>query len=269
MTAADNHDRAHARDSKLDLVEKRLRVADRCDKRDAVACLQPERARRNVDSLLAALDRADQNFGFDQPWHLHQRFARENGVRRNLYLQKLHMPVGKRVCFDGGRNTKRSCNLRGAQKFGVYRQAQPQVLRDQRQLAAVFGVSDAGDGVPRADFFCNQAAQQIQFVRHRHRNQQIRRIDAGFHLRCIGCTVSLDAKNVQVLARLLQGLAAAVDDRNLMSLARELFRECASDLSVTNNDYFHGKTPDFTIIDILYHDCLSYHVPPGKAIAPP
>ena len=103
----------------------------------------------------------------------------------------------------------------------------PQVLRDQRQLAAVFGVSDAGDGVPRADFFCDQAAQQIQFVRHRHRNQQIRRIDAGFHLRCIGCTVSLDAKNVQVLARLLQGLAAAVDDRNLMSLARELFRECS------------------------------------------
>ena len=96
-------------------MEERLRVADRRDKRDAVACLQPERARRNIDLLLAALDRADKNLGLYEVRQLHERLARENGVLRDLHLQKLHMAVCKRICFDGRRNAQCPGNLSRAQ----------------------------------------------------------------------------------------------------------------------------------------------------------
>ena len=86
VPAADDQDRPHARRGELDLVEKRLRVADGRNERDAVARLQPERARGNIDLLLAALDRADQDLGLHEARKLHERLARDKGVLRDLHL---------------------------------------------------------------------------------------------------------------------------------------------------------------------------------------
>ena len=86
VSAADDQDRPHARRGELDLVEKRLRVADGRNERDAVARLQPERARGNIDLLLPALDRADKNLGLHEARKLHERLARDKGVLRDLHL---------------------------------------------------------------------------------------------------------------------------------------------------------------------------------------
>ena len=158
------------------------------------------------------------------------------------------MPVGKRICFDGRRDAQRPGNFRRAQKLWVHRKAQPQIVRDERELAAILRVPDAGNRVPRADFLCDEAAKKVQLVRHRHRDEKVGRIHARFHLRSVRRAVSLDAQNIQVLARLLQGLAAAVNDRYLMPLTRELFGERASDLAVADNHNFHSKTPIFSVI---------------------
>ena len=158
------------------------------------------------------------------------------------------MPVGKRICFDSRRDTKRPSDLCCAQKLGVHRKAQPQIVRDEREFAAILRVPDAGDCVPRADFLCDEAAKKVQLVRHRHRDEKVGRIHARFHLRGICRAVSLDAQNIQVLARLLQGLAAAVNDRYLVPLTRELLGERASDLAVADNHNFHSKTPIFPVI---------------------
>ena len=99
----------------------------------------------------------------------------------------------------------------------------------------------------RADFLRHQAAKKVQLVRHRHRDEKVGRVHARLHLRRVRRAVSLDAQNIQVLARLLQGLAASVDDRNFMPLARQLLGKRASDLAVADNHNFHSKTPDFII----------------------
>ena len=86
VPAADDQDRPHARRGELDLVEKRLRVADGRNERDAVPRLQPKRARGNIDLLLPALNRADQDLGLHEARKLHERLTRDKGVLRDLHL---------------------------------------------------------------------------------------------------------------------------------------------------------------------------------------
>ena len=63
--------------------------------------------------------------------------------------------------------------------FGIDDHGNAQTLFDKPDFLAVHRVSDPGNGVTFADFFCNQAAEKIQFVRTSHSDQDIGSLNAG------------------------------------------------------------------------------------------
>ena len=95
----------------------------------------------------------------------------------------------------------------------------------------------------RAELFGHQTAQKIQLVRGRDGDEKIRRVHARLLLRGAGRAVSFHAENVQILRRLLQRRAAAVDDRYIVSFARKLLGQRAADLSVADDDDLHISNP--------------------------
>jgi len=94
--------------------------------------------------------------------------------------------------------------------------------------------------VPRADLLRDQAAQEVQLVLRRHGDDQIRLVHARLDLRGVGRAVALDAQNVEILDCPLQRRPAAVDNGDLMPLARELLGQRAADLSVAHDHDPHG-----------------------------
>ena len=185
-----------------------------------------------MDLLLPALDRADQDLCPCDAGQLHQRPARQRRIRRKLEFQQLDLAAEEGVGLDRRRNAQRPRHLRRADQLRIDGQAQPQIVGNERQLPRVFRVPDAGNGVLRADLLRNEAAQQIQLVLRRYRDDQLRLVDARLQLRGIRRTVSLNAQNVQILNRPLQRRAAAVDNGDLMPLTRKLLRQRTADLSV-------------------------------------
>ena len=228
-------DELDQQEQELHLPEELLRARIGRDEGNAVARLQAERAGGDMDLLLPALDRADQDLCLCNAGQLHQCPARQRRIRRKLEFQKLHLAAEEGIGLDGRRDTQRPRHLRRADELRVDGQAQAQIVGNERQLIRIFRVPDAGNGMLRTDLLCDKAAQQIQLILRRHRDDQLRLVNACFKLRGIRRAVSLDAQNVQILNRPLQRRTAAVDNGDLMPLARKLLRQCAADLSVAHD----------------------------------
>lgn len=111
----------------------------------AVARLQPERAGRNMNLLLPALDRADQDLCPCDAGQLHQCPARQRRIRRKLEFQQLDLAAEEGVGLDSRRNAQRPRHLRRADQLRIDGQAQPQIVGNERQLPRVFRVPDAGN----------------------------------------------------------------------------------------------------------------------------
>ena len=199
-----------------------------------------------MNLLLPALDRADQDLCPCDAGQLHQCPARQRRIRRKLEFQQLDLAAEEGVGLDSRRNAQRPRHLRRADQLRIDGQAQPQIVGNERQLPRVFRVPDAGNGVLRADLLRNEAAQQIQLVLRRYRDDQLRLVDARLQLRGIRRTVSLNAQNVQILNRPLQRRAAAVDNGDLMPLTRKLLRQRTADLSVAHDHDPHGLNSFFS-----------------------
>ena len=193
-----------------------------------------------MDLLLAALDRADEHLGLRDRRQLHERFAAQRRVGRELEFEQLDLAAEEGVGLDGRRGAERPGHLGRADELRIDGQAQPQIVGDERKLPGVFGVAHAGDGVPRADLLRDQAAQEVQLVLRRHGDDQIRLVHARLDLRGVGRAVALDAQNVEILDCPLQRRPAAVDNGDLMPLARELLGQRAADLSVAHDHDPHG-----------------------------
>ena len=91
----------------------------------------------------------------------------------------------------------------------------------------------------RTGLFCHQTAQQVQLVRCRDSDQQIGGVNAGLQLGCIRCAVTLNAENIQILGGLLERGGAAVNDGDVMTLARELLGKGTANFAIADDHNFH------------------------------
>ena len=110
------------------LPEELLRARIGCDEGNAVARLQPERAGRNMNLLLPAFDRADQDLCLCDAGQFHQRPARQRRIRRQLEFQKFDLAAEECVSLDRRRRAQRARHFRRTDQLRIDGQAQAQIV---------------------------------------------------------------------------------------------------------------------------------------------
>ena len=78
-----------------------------------------------MDLLLAALDRADEHLGLRDRRQLHERFAAQRRVGRELEFEQLDLAAEEGVGLDGRGGAERPGHLGRADELRIDGQAQP------------------------------------------------------------------------------------------------------------------------------------------------
>ena len=123
--------------------------------------------------------------------------------------------------------------------LGVDGHAQAQLVPQENKLRAVIGVAHARDGLRVAQLPRDKAAENVQFVRRRDGDHQIRVLHAGFALHDVCRAVAADGDYVLFVGNGGEHRRVRIDDHNVMSLRRKIFNKRAADLAAANDHDSH------------------------------
>ena len=111
-------------------------------------------------------------------------------------LGKIHPTLGEFLHLHGGGELNDSGNFKGGVIFGIDQHTDAQLLTHERELAGIFGIADAGDGVPCAELFGDQTGENIQLVRSRGGDKDVTLVHIGFLLNLAVCAAADDAETI-------------------------------------------------------------------------
>ena len=104
-----------------------------------------------------------------------------------------------------------------------------------------------------AQFFGNQAADQIDLILIGHGNHQIGGTDAGFDQYTDAGTVALHAQHIHGVLRFAQRAGIGVHNDDIVILLGQRIGNGAAYLTVTDNDNFHMLPPAESVFLSVSH----------------
>ena len=93
-----------------------------------------------------------------------------------------------------------------------------------------------------AGFLCNQAAEEIHFIRTGYGNQDICILNTCFHQRVDTCTVSHDTHGINVILKGSDHIRRNVYKSNVGFFFLKLFCQGTSNFTAPNNNYLHNSS---------------------------
>ena len=203
---------------------------------DVVALVQHRRAAGNDDMSLV-FHRADQITKVENIVQLHDAAAMQNAPLGNFEAHQLGVSLGKRADRQRLRAGKQARNLLRGFQLRVDNHGQAELLTQIRQLLAVIRVAHTRNGRQlAARLFGDRAAKQIQLVRPRDGDHQIRFLKPGFHQHAQACAVAADAHHIEHLRRVAHNAFARIHNGDIMPLAHQLFGQRMADLAAAHNN---------------------------------
>lgn len=145
-----------------------------CGRRDIelVPPLEPEGAVGDVDAVLP-LDGADEHLDLRDLIQLVQPLAAEDAPLPQHDLDDLRAPLREGIALQKGRELQQAEDLLCGGALGVDHHAQPQLLPQEKELLNIFRVAHPRDRVLAAELARDDAAEQVQLVPRRRRDQQV------------------------------------------------------------------------------------------------
>ena len=146
----------------------------------------------------------------------------------------------KRHNLQRGRHRENSRRLLRGLHLGVDDKCKPQLLLQVLDFLAVVGHTHTRDCSAAADALGNGTAQKVQFISLRHGDQQVRLLNPGLHQYAVARSVADDAHDIIVVGDGLDLPGDNVDDRDIMSLVRQLFYKSRTYISGADDDNLHS-----------------------------
>lgn len=186
----------------------------------------------------------------------------QNAPLGNLEPNQLRMSFGKRADRQGLRARKQTRNLLRRFQLRIDNHRQPQLLAQVRQLLAVIRIANTRNRCQStACLFRNGAAEQIQLIRTRDGNHQIRLLQACFHQDPKACAVALNAHHIKSVCRIADNALARINDCHVVSFANQLLCQRMPNLAAAHND--NAQTLSLLFRSLCLHDAF----PPLPQIA--
>ena len=180
-----------------------------------------------------------QDIFFVTSGNLRQGLAIQIGSCGNRKLQKFNMAAGKCLDFDRRGELEQTGCLHGSRKLRVDCQGQTELLADKAHLAVIDRITNTRDGAAVTCLLCDQAAQQVQFVRIGCRDHQISIFDSQILLYRITAAVADDSENIAAAGDLIDYLLVFIHDADIVSLFTQLSCESRSHFSAADHNDFH------------------------------
>ena len=147
------------------------------------------------------------------------------------------MAAGERADGQRLRAGEQARDLAGGLQLRIDDHGKTQLLAQVRQLLAVVGIAHARDGRQiAARLLGDRAAQQVQLVRARHRNDEVGLLQPRLFKHAQARAVAADAHHVEDLGRIADDALARVHHGNIMSLADEPLGQRMPHLAAADDD---------------------------------
>ena len=227
------------------------RLRGRADDVHAVARLRDERAVRH-DDLFPALGRAHEDAVGIFAVVVDEGLADKAVALFGLKADELDKAAGKRLHAERRRHPQNARNFLRGGIFGVDDHIKPDLAAQDRCIAEILGVAYAGDRVLRAELFRHQAADEVDLVVFRNGDEKVRLAHARLQKDAGARAVALHTHDVEHGVNVVEHGAVAVDDDQIVVLARHLLGDGVADLTDTDNDDFHFcVSPKFSSVSAV------------------
>ena len=236
--AADQHDGADAGLFKLKHLDQRDQVVGgRGDVHD-VAGLE-HKAAVGDDNIALALHGTDEHADFQRLVQLGQRHAVQLAVFMHGNGDDLRAALGEGFALGKGGEFEQTEDFARGDLFGINAHAQSQLVAQQVLGFQILAVAHAGDGMLAAELARYHAAKEVGFIRRGDGDEQIGCGYAGLALQCGAGAIAFHNHDVQMIRRLAECAALAVDDHQIMSFAAERLGKGKADFAVADNHNLH------------------------------
>ena len=158
-----------------------------------------------------------------------------------LESQQLDPSICKSININCRREPEQSRHLHGCRPFRVNDHRKSQFIFNMMDLMVVDRITHTRNGLASAGFLCNQTTQKIHFIRIRHSDHQICRINTGIHLDLKAGAISHNTTHICNICDLLNSFRLPVDHRNIMFFPAKLLCQCTSHFAAARNNYIHLK----------------------------
>ena len=228
----------------MDALEELVGLFLRGKERDLIAVLEHKVAVGDDDPAVP-LHGADQNVALEPGGDLMDGYAVQPLLFGQRKFNEADTAARKGIDLAGPREAEQVGNFLGRCHFRVDDSRNADLLFDKVQLMAVRRVAHTGNGVAVARFFGEHTAQQVQLVRARDRNKDVRVLHARFRQGGDGRTIAQDAHDVVALANVLHTGLIGVHHRHVMAFLTQLACQCRTDLAAAYQNDLHTKILSF------------------------
>ena len=207
-----------------------------------VAFLQ-HRSAGGDDGLLAAGDRADQNFNADVAVQVAQLQTHQGVALVDAVLHQLKPLAAELLALDGRGEAQHPRDLAGGGLFRVDDHRQAQLIAHKAQLLLVLRVADTGNGVLRAELFRHKAGKDVDLIAGGRGNQKIRTVLERLLLDLIAATVAGHAAHIIDVYNILDQVRVLVDNDNVIVFRRKLGGQGTADFAKADDHDSHTNAP--------------------------
>ena len=186
-------------------------------------------------------DRADQDLGLQHGGDVFQLQPRKRAVLLQLEFHQLQPPAGKNFTCEEAGVAEQPLDLQCGTALRIDDQGKTEHLPHLQHLRRVFRVADADDGMDgRVQLTGRDAAEQVDFVRVRDRDEQVRFRCACLRKGVQRSAVALKPHDVVKLAGRVKGLLFAVDQGDIVTVGGKDFCQGGSDFAGAGYNDLHN-----------------------------
>ena len=238
----DDHDVVGAGLEDVQLAEEAFQLAGAGGQVNFVAFLQ-HRSAGGDDGLLAAGDRADQNFNADVAVQVAQLQTHQGVALVDAVLHQLKPLAAELLALDGAGETQHTGDLPRGGLLRVDDHGKAQLLAHKVELLFVLRVTDTRNSMRCTELFCYKAGQNIGLVAGGGGDEQVGAILKGVLLDVVAAAVARHTADIVDVYEALDQVRILVDNDNIVLFRRELFRQDAPDLARAYNHDSHSVSP--------------------------
>ena len=226
----------------VQLAEEGFQVEGRGRQVNLIPRLQGGRAGGD-DGLVAAGDSADQNFYTDVAVEIGQLQAHQRVVVGQAVLNQLEPLAAELLALDGRGKAQHAGDFPRGGLLRVDDHRQAQFVAHKVQLLFVLRVADTRDGVLGAQFFGDQAGQNVDLVAGRGGDKQVCAVLEGFLLDLIAAAVAGHSAHIIDVYDILDQFRILVDDNDVVVFRRKLGGQGTADFAEADDHDSHTNAP--------------------------